>query len=416
MKEQDSVNTPKTELQKDSEDSKSNSNELHFTQYFQKNQHIVNALDDIVQARQDNLALKSRVKKEQTDLSLPLWQQEQAEHDSDKQSQSQSFIVSTDNTDLILQASQGSTQAVELLQQKLHHSVQQLIPNHSNLDANPVQNYQAEHNLNDLTHRLTILEQNFENLDESLNFNSILWGFLGTVGSAYVINFLHLNSSFFAFLPILILPLAIRLVYQLQSQKRQKIKHIEKEKDYLRKMVLQEGEKAIAFTRQMNTSHSKLIVNANQKQKEKEPVYDSEQHGSRFVHKSLYIYKLMAEVKQWNLNNLYESKNHDPVYQDIIDYLCLEKLIQSKKKWMTIGSIVFFCTPFLVFKGLGHADLNFNFFIEWCMLAFTGQIVGEFMIKKNKTINGLKKQLNQVSNKVGQLKQYLPFSDKNRKH
>lgn len=394
------------ELQQDS----GHSNELHFTEYFQKNQHIVNALDDIAQARLDNLAIKSQIKKEQTELS----EKENAGNESE------SVIVSTDNAELILQVSQGSTQAVELLQQKLKDSVENLIQPDSEsrshfdqeTDNHFAQNYQSNYNLNDLTHQLNSLAHEQEQLEESVFFNSGICGIVAAMFSANLINFLHhvgiFNSPLFALVALLMFPLSIRLAYQLQGNKRQRIKYIEQEKALLEKTIVEEGEKAIAFTRQMQSTFG--VFN-----KEDQKYYSKEQANS-IVHHPLRIYKLMAKVKKWNLKNLEEAKNHHANYHEIIDYLRLEKRIHYKEKCIIIGSLIVFCGSLIAFKALSHQDWDFNFFIELVISGFVGKTVAEIAIKKNKTIKGLQTQLDKLRNKVSQLKQYWTSSEKKTTH
>jgi hypothetical protein len=85
--------------------------ELHFTHYFKKSTCIINTLEDIEQARLDNLERKKHsVNDLNTDSGDII-------HDNSKDNGN--LCVTTENTQLILDASQGSEQALYILENKL---------------------------------------------------------------------------------------------------------------------------------------------------------------------------------------------------------------------------------------------------------------------------------------------------------
>lgn len=387
------------EQQRESEqasNSNSNGNELHFTHYFKKSSSVINALDDIAQARLDNLERKNQ--------RLNSSDEDTTHRDSKN---SGNLSVTTENTQLILEASQGSQEALYQLQDKLKEANGTLnsvetIPS----DDNKNQTHQVK-NLNSLIKELSEAQNLFDMTNKLIQFRfgSILcMTFLGVPALADFVRLIGGYHATYLFLAVLVPMFFIACSNFSSGSKFEKQNQITEQKiKSLQEQIIKDGKEAILFNEKIH----EFTQNMNEEQKE---AYIQTLDNTCFttIEHPEVIYDLIAKYSILNVHNFKAL--------DVKEYFQTKKKIKNIKEWIdfncTAGALSFI---FLTWLGMIACDFftSLNFFNVYHFIGMAGvsifstTIIRKLFLKKYKPLQALNEKLAQAKAGLKNLTQYF---------
>lgn len=375
--------------------------ELHFTHYFKKSTCIINTLEDIEQARLDNL---ERKKHSVNDLNTDSGE---IIHDNNKDNGN--LCVTTENTQLILDASQGSEQALYILENKLKQASDALIQTNKTYDT-PKQIHEDK-NLNLLIKQLSEEQHIFERNNKYVQFcfgGFVCLIFLGIPALADLLRLIHSNRLD-VFLPMLVPMLfAAWSIFSIGSTFEKCNKIIEFKIKSLKEQIISDGKDTIL----LNEKILQLAQNVNKNvqlddwQKESD-ISLNDTHFTEIENPEI-IYDLIAQHGVFNIHHFQAD--------DIKAYFQIQKQITR-----LTDSIDFNCTAgalsfiFLTWLGMMACDFftSFNFFNVYHFIGLTGVsifstlIIRKLFIKKYRPLQILNEKLNEAKAGLQKLKQYF---------